>query len=82
MINYDESYGEDVVFSSHTSIVTKKLINLKMKQKFHDFEPIKDEARKSKITDIDNAGEEFLEMKLHRKFDETNGEEDDELKPP
>ena len=53
-----------------------------MKQKFHDFEPIKDEARKSKITDIDNAGEEFLEMKLHRKFDETNGEEDDELKPP
>ena len=43
--------------------------NLKMKQKFHDFEPIKDEARKSKFEDLDNAGEAFLEMKLHRKFD-------------
>tara|TARA_B110000285_G_C15120939_1_gene617113 strand:- start:1110 stop:1346 length:237 start_codon:yes stop_codon:yes gene_type:complete len=78
MINYDDSYGEDVVFSCHTSIVTKKLINLKMKQKFHDFEPIKDEARKSNMADLDNAGEEFLEMKLHRKFDETNDEGEDD----
>ena len=46
MINYDEDrYGDDVIFSSHTSIVTKKLIDLKLSEKFSDYEPIKDEAK-------------------------------------
>jgi hypothetical protein len=82
MINYDESYGDDVVFSCHTSIVTKNLINLKFKEKYPDFVPIKDEAKKKTEVEICNFGEEFLEMKLHRKFDETNNVDDDEEKPP
>jgi len=83
MINYDEDrYGDDVIFSSHTSIVTKKLIDLKLKEKFSDYEQIKDEAKPKNVSVVENCGEEFLEMKLHRKFDETNNEEDDDSKPP
>jgi hypothetical protein len=67
MINYDEeTYGEDVVFSSHTSIITKKLIDLKMAQKFRGYEPIEDEVKTAKSHSVEMPGEEFLEMKLHR----------------
>ena len=67
MINYDEdSYGEDVVFSSHTSIITKKLIDLKMAQKFSGYEPIEDVVKTKDGYKVQNPGEEFLEMKLHR----------------
>lgn len=84
MINYDEeSYGDDVIFSSHTSIVTKKLIDLKLSEKFSDYEPIKEEAKKKNVSVVENCGEECLEMKLHRKFDETaNNADDDDSKPP
>lgn len=45
MIHYDEDeYGDDVVFPSHTSMVTKKLIHLKMKEKFREYSNIDEEA--------------------------------------
>ena len=43
MINYDDDiFGEDVIFSSHTSIITKELIDMKLQEKFpRDYDPIK-----------------------------------------
>jgi len=75
MIYYDEdSYGDDIVFSSHTSIVTKKLIDLKLSEKFGEsYVAIEDEIKQaSEGSKAGKTGEEFLEMKLHRSFDENS----------
>jgi len=74
MINYDEdSYGDDIVFSSHTSIITKKLIDLKLSEKFDNYVPIEDEIKQEREgSKAETTGEEYLEMKLHRSFDENS----------
>ena len=85
MIYYDEdSYGDDIVFSSHTSIVTKKLIDLKLSEKFGEsYVAIEDEIKQAREgSKAGKTGEELLEMRLHRSFDENSSNDDGESKPP
>ena len=49
MINYDtDEYGDDVVFSSHTSIIDKELIDLKFGLKFSSYKIFDPEDKKYK----------------------------------
>lgn len=39
MINWDDDkFGDEIIFSSHTSITTENLIHLNLKKKFSSYE--------------------------------------------